>query len=91
MGGGGVSVDTGNAVFELGGALLLWLNVRALYGDKQLRGVALGPTLWYQLWGAWNLYYYHAIGQQWSWLAGFGVFIANSVWVGLALYYRWRT
>lgn len=82
--------DLGNAIFEAGGAILLWLNVRALLKDKQLRGVVLLPTLWYQTWGAWNLWYYHAIGQHLSWYAGFGVFAANSVWVGLALYFRFR-
>lgn len=84
-----MNADVGNAIFEAGGAVLLWFNVRALYKDKQLRGVVLLPTLWYQTWGAWNLWYYHAIGQNLSWLAGMGVFAVNSVWVGLALWYRY--
>lgn len=82
--------DHVNAIFEAGGAVLLLLNVRRLWQDKRLAGVALAPTLWFNVWGAWNLYFYAAVGQRWSWLAGMAVFAVNSAWVGLALYYRWR-
>jgi len=83
-------LDTINALFESGGAVLLWLNVRRLLRDKCLRGVSLVPVLWYTSWGAWNLVYYYGLGQLYSWAAGIGVFLANAVWVGLALYYRGR-
>ena len=80
--------DVFNAIFEAGGALLLCLNVRRLYQDKRLAGVALAPTVWFNVWGAWNLYYYHSIGQRWSWAAGMAVFAVNTAWVALAIWYR---
>lgn len=83
-----MSPDLGNAIFELGGAVLLWLNVARLYADKRLTGVSLIPTLWFNVWSVWNLWYYHALGQQLSWYAGIGVAVANTAWVAIALYYR---
>lgn len=82
-----MSPDIINALFEGGGALLLTMNVRRLLQDKRLAGVALWPTIWFNVWGAWNLYYYAAISQWASWVAGIGVFAVNTVWVGLAIYY----
>lgn len=82
--------DILNAIFEGGGACLLCMNVHRLWKDKKLAGVALAPTLWFNLWGAWNLFYYHSIGQRWSWLAGMAVFAVNTAWVALALVYRGR-
>jgi hypothetical protein len=83
-------LDTINALFEAGGAVLLWLNVRRLYSDKRLLGISLVPTIWYTTWGAWNLVYYYGLGQLASWVAGIGVFMANAVWVSLAVYYGLR-
>lgn len=77
-----------NAVFEGGGAVLLCLNVRRLYQDKRLQGVSLVPTVWWNIWGFWNVYYYAALVQPLSFWAGIGVVTLNTIWVGLALYYR---
>lgn|GEM_PF-1237238 len=77
--------DAINALFEFGGALVLLLNIRALWRDRKLAGVRIAPTVWYQCWGAWNLVYYFQIGQRLSWFAGFAVFAVNSVWVLLAI------
>ncbi len=81
-----MTADAVNALFEGFGAALLALNVRELWRTRRLVGVRVVPTAWFSLWGAWNLYYYHAIGQRLSWLAGLAVFCANSTWVLLALF-----
>jgi hypothetical protein len=62
--------DTINAVFEGGGACLLCLNVRRLWRDKTLQGVSLFPTIWWNIWGFWNVYYYAALSQPASFWAG---------------------
>lgn len=80
--------DRINALFELGAGLLLTLNVARLYKDKKLAGVSLFPTAWFNLWGAWNLHYYHALHQPLSWYAGWLVFAMNTAWVGMAVWYR---
>lgn len=82
--------DTINAVFEGGGAALLCLNVRRLLKDKATSGVSLVPTVWWNLWGFWNVYYYSALSQPLSFWAGTGVVTLNTVWVALAFWYRYR-
>lgn len=79
-----------NAIFEGGGAFLLLMNVRRLYLDKKLAGVALAPTIWFNVWGAWNLYYYAELNQPLSWTAGVAVFLVNTTWVSMAVYYSSR-
>lgn len=85
-----VTPDTINAVFEFGGAVLLLRNLWRLWRDKRVAGVSILPTVWWTCWGAWNLYYYPALGQWWSFVSGFGVVAANAAWVGLALWYARR-
>jgi hypothetical protein len=77
--------DLLNAAFEAGGAVLLWLNVRRLLADGQVKGVSVWPVVFYSAWGYWNLFYYPAVGQTLSAIAGIGVALANTVWVILAL------
>lgn len=79
--------DTINALFELGGALLTALNIRALLRDKTTKGVVWPVNAFFTAWGAWNLYYYPALGQWISFAAGVLLVAANAVWVGLAVHY----
>lgn len=80
--------DIINAVFELGGALLLWLDVRQLSRDRMLRGVYWPVRVFFAVWGIWNVVYYPAIGQSFSFYAGLAVVAANLAWVRLAWRYR---
>ena len=81
--------DTINAGFELGGALLIWLNVARLAKDKSVRGVYAPVFMFYAAWGLWNIVYYPAIGQTLSFWAGLGVVAGNAAWCALAFTY-WR-
>lgn len=83
-----MSIDLVNGLFEAGGAVLLWLDVARLARDRQLRGVYWPVRAFFLLWGVWNLWYYPASGQLWSYYAGLGVVAANAVWCGLAWRYR---
>ena len=90
---GGIDVDNldiGNAAFEGVGSLVTWLNVRALYRDKQVAGVDWKVILFFATWGLWNLYYYPMIGHVLSALAGVVLCAGNLTWVAMALYYRRR-
>jgi hypothetical protein len=83
-----VKPDLINGLFEGVGAALLWLNVRQLLRDKQVKGVHWGPVVFYVLWGCWNLVYYPALQQRASFVGGIGVMLANAVWLCLLLRYR---
>lgn len=86
--------DLVNGTFELAGAGMLWRNVFQLHRDKEVRGVAIGPTAFFFAWGCWNLYYYPTLGQVWSFVGGACLTLANLVWVSQMIYYRrraWRS
>lgn len=80
--------DILNALFELFGAGFLALDCRALARDKQLRGVYWPGRVFFASWGAWNVLYYPAIGQLFSFAAGLCVLAVNAVWCTLAWRYR---
>jgi hypothetical protein len=76
-----------NGVFEFVGSLLIWINVRALYHDKEFKGVRIGPTAFFFCWGLWNLFFYPHLGQYLSFAGGVSMVIANLVWVAQMVYY----
>lgn len=80
--------DLINAVFELSGAVLMWLSVARLYRDKKVRGVYWPATALFATWGGWNLIYYPVLGQWASLASACLLCAANSSWVLLALRYR---
>lgn len=80
--------DKINAIFEIGGALLIWCNVRRLYVDRVVLGVFAPVFVFYTLWGFWNCWFYPAIGQMFSFYAGIGTTLGNLTWCALAWKYR---
>lgn len=83
--------DLINAIFEFGGGILCWLNVRALWRDRVVRGVYWPVQGFFAAWGWWNLYYYPSLGQWASFWGGIFLVAGNTVWVILALRYRRST
>jgi len=79
--------DVINAIFELGGGILLFLNCMKLHRDKEVKGISIGVTAFFSLWGFWSLYYYPSLNQWWSFLGGILIVLANTLWVGMAIYY----
>jgi hypothetical protein len=79
--------DVINATFEVGGALLTWMNVRQVWKDRGYLGLYLPAIVLFTLWGFWNLYYYAHLQQWWSVAATVVMVSANVSWTGLMLYY----
>jgi hypothetical protein len=76
-----------NACFEMGGALVLLLNLRRLVRDKCVSGVSLLPTAFFTAWGLFNQYFYGRLHQSWSLRAGVVVCVVNLAWLALAVRY----
>ncbi len=72
--------DQINGALEFGSALLMGLNVRRLTIDKSIAGVSLIPTLFFDTWGFWNLYYYPTLDQWWSFTGGAFLITINVTW-----------
>lgn len=79
--------DAINGLFELLGSGFLWLHVRRLLQDREVRGVDWRAVAFFFAWGLWNLFYYPGLGQWWSFLGGISIAIANGAWVGLLVWY----
>lgn len=67
---------------------MIWKNVAQLYHDKMIKGVHWGPTMFFFLWGVWNLFYYPNLNQWLSFIGGCCIVIANGVWVAQMIYYN---
>ena len=82
--------DLVNGLFEFGGGLLLWLNVRRLWRDRKIAGVSLWPVVFWTSWGGWNLFFYPAVGCWWSFAGGIFVVTANAAWLAMLGWVHWR-
>lgn len=80
--------DKINFLFQIGGAALVYLNVRRVLIDKVVHGVSLWPTAFWTIWGFWNLIFYSSLQQTWSFIGGIFLVAGNGIWLSLALYYR---
>jgi hypothetical protein len=80
--------DFVNGLFEFVGGMFLWLNVRRILIDKEVKGVSYLSVGFFASWGFWNLYFYPSVNAWWSFGAGCNVVVANTVWFILMLYYR---
>jgi hypothetical protein len=79
--------DLINGLVELVGAFFTLKNALTLYQAKKLEGVYWPSTLFFTLWGLWNLYFYPALGQWLSFAGGAILVAGNMAWVTLAIYY----
>lgn len=80
--------DATNALLEFSGALFVLGHCRAVWRDKQVKGVSIISTVFFLLWGIWNLYYYPSLGQWFSLVGGIFLALANCLWVGLLIRFR---
>lgn len=76
-----ISPDLGNALFELAAAFFIMNHARAVWKSKQAHGISIISTVFFALWGSWNLYFYPSVGQYLSFYAGILVMFANLFWV----------
>lgn len=77
-----------NSIFEGLAAIFILNHCRALYKAKASEGVSILSTGFFFIWGLWNIRYYPSLGQNYSFVAGIFVAIANAIWIGLMIYYR---
>jgi len=81
--------DIVNAIFEIGGGLLIWINVNQIAKDKKVFGVHWAPTAFFFAWGVWNLFYYPSLDQYLSFIGGLVIVCGNAAYVYLLFKY-WK-
>lgn len=83
-----VTDDIINGLIELVGAGFTWRNAWELWKARELRGVYWPTSLFFTIWGAWNLYYYPSLGQWFSFYAGILLAMGNLAWVVMAVHLK---
>ena len=77
--------DVTNGLFEALGGMLVWLNVRRILIDKQVKGTDGYVVIFFSAWGWWNLYYYPSLNQWLSTAGAVLMALANTTWLILFL------
>ena len=85
-----MNVDVVNGTFEGVGGILGVISIIKLSKDKVIKGVSWFPTLFFTVWGIWNLFYYPMLNQHWSFVGGIILSLTNCTWVIMAIYYSSR-
>lgn len=81
-------MDLINGLFQLGGCLMAWVNVRATWQDQRLLCVRVWTICFFNTWNLWNLWYYRPIWGVWSYLGGTLLAVGNTTWIVLICYVR---
>lgn len=82
-----LSPDTVNGVFEFGGSIFTWMNVRRVVLDRGYAGVYVPGIVFFAGWGLWNLFYYPFLHQWVSFLGGLSIVLSNLAWVTALLWF----
>ena len=82
------NIDIVTSCFESAGAALSWINVRALFRDRNVKGVWWPGTLLFLAWGFWGLFYYPLLGLRFSHGALAVRLAGQVVWVGMVIYFK---
>lgn len=77
--------DIINGTFEALASLMVLNHCRVLLKDRTVAGVSIASTIFFTLWGIWNIWYYPQLGQFWSMVGGVLVTLANLIYVALLI------
>lgn len=80
--------DLINGLFEICGGIFNSANIFQLLKDKEVKGVKIFPTMFFAIWGYWNLIYYPILDQWISFAGGIVLVMSNAIWFFLAFYYK---
>lgn len=81
------TADLINGGFEMVSFLFVLNHCRVLLRDKQVKGVSIVSTAFFNIWGYWNLVYYNLLDQTLSFYGCILTVAANSLWVYLMIWY----
>jgi hypothetical protein len=76
-----MTLDLVNSFFQLGMAIIAWMNVVRLLRDRKVRGVTPLTVAWPMLMGWWNIIYFSTLGHYFSLVVGIALAAANTLWV----------
>ncbi|MDQ8022214.1 MAG: hypothetical protein REI94_10260 [Moraxellaceae bacterium] len=84
------TMDLANAALECLGGLFILNHCRVLWMQQSVRGVSAISIAFFSAWGVWNLFYYPALDQFFSFAASLLVVLANAIYLVLIVLIRRR-
>lgn len=85
-----MTMDTINGLFEIGGALITLLSLQRLRRDRAMMGFHWGPTIFFTVWGLWNILYYPHLDQPVSTVGAVLLVAVNLAYLGLMVHVSQR-
>lgn len=83
-----MSADLANGLWEAAGSLVGLLASLQVLRDRRVEGTRWWLPLFFWSWCAWNLWYYPAIDQWWSFLGACLMFLSNGTYACLLWWFR---
>lgn len=81
-------MDMINGLFELLGSPFLFLHVRRVFKDKQVKGASMVACGFFTVWSVWNCVFYPSQGLWMSFYGGIPVLAMNLLWLYGMIKYR---
>lgn len=83
-------IDQVTAVFQLGAVFFLCVNIFQLYKDRELKGISMFMMTFFTVWGYWGIFMFYTLGQPFSMWTNVGIAGAYTVWLGMAIFYKFK-
>jgi hypothetical protein len=83
-----MSNDMFNGLLEFSGSIFILNHCYAMFRAKDSSAVSLLATLFFFVWGIWNLHWFRFIQMPYSLYAGICMAAANALWLCMIIYYR---
>jgi hypothetical protein len=80
--------DAVNGFFELVSAFMVYLHIRVIKKDKEVKGMSIVPIVFFTVWGFWNIFFYPYNGLYLSAIAGAVLALVNSYYFYLIMKYK---
>jgi hypothetical protein len=80
--------DLVNGLIELVAAGFVLNHCRVLLRDRAVAGVSIVSTVFFALWGLWNLHYYPSLDQWLSFCGGLCIVVANTFYIVLLVRFK---
>jgi len=77
--------DLINGAFEVVGGICSWLNVSRYVKERSVSGIFWPSAIFYSSWGIWNLFYYPALHQPFSFMGGLFLTSGTLVWLAMVV------
>jgi hypothetical protein len=85
-----ITAEQALTAFFVACSVVVWANVRALLRDKCVKGCSIAPAYIFFATNAYEVWYFLHLHQSLASLGAVSMVAANTIWIGLAHWYRFE-